>query len=166
MLKPLISALEEIVAIQEKLVETSVRKKDVLMDRDIEQLAQLIQEESKLVRQMGKLEEERMFQVKEYLGRRGIVTEEMTLSQLLSIVPNKEDKEAIQALAEELQDSIKNLQQHNELNSKLIQDSLDDINHSLEMMTDHSAEGINYQRPAGSVKGSTSSGRSFFDTKA
>jgi flagellar biosynthesis/type III secretory pathway chaperone len=166
MLKPLISTLEELIAIQEQLVEISQKKKDILIDGDIEKLSQLIAEESKLVRKMGKLEEERVFQVKEYLGRQGITSDEVTLSQLLSIIPSKEGKETIQSLADKLQKTIGQLQQHNDLNSKLIQDSLDYINHSLEMMTDNSGEGMNYQRPAGSVKKNPSTGRSFFDTKA
>lgn len=166
MLKPLINTLEELIAIQEQLVEVSLKKREILIDGEIEPLSQLIAEESKLVRKMGKLEEERMFQVKEYLRRQGITADEMTVSQLLSIIPSKEGKEAIQSLADKLQKTIGQLQQHNDLNSKLIQDSLDYINHSLEMMTDNSGEGINYQRPAGSVKKNPSTGRSFFDTKA
>lgn len=166
MLKPLINTLEELIAIQEQLVEVSLKKKDILINGEIEPLSQLIAEESKIVRKMGKLEEERMFQVKEYLKHQGVTAGEMTLSQLLSSIPSKEGKEAIQSLADKLQKNIGQLQQHNDLNSKLIQDSLDHINHSLEMMTDNSGAGINYQRPAGSIKKTPSTGRSFFDTKA
>jgi flagellar biosynthesis/type III secretory pathway chaperone len=166
MLKPLINTLEELIAIQEQLVKVSLKKKDIVIANDIEQLSQQMAEESKLVRKMGKLEEERMFQVKDYVRRQGITADEMTLSQLLSIIPSKEGKEEIQSLADKLQKTMAQLQQHNDLNSKLIQDSLDYINHSLEMMTDNSGEGINYQRPAGSAKKNPSTGRSFFDTKA
>jgi flagellar biosynthesis/type III secretory pathway chaperone len=166
MLKPLISTFEEIVSIQEQLVNVSDRKKDILVAGNIDSLSKLIQEESKLVRKLGKLEEERIFQMKEYLGSRGIHTEELTLSQLLQIIPTKADQVQIQALAEKLQQTIKRLQEQNELNAKLIQDSLNYVNHSIDLMTDQSKETINYQRPVGNLKASSSSGRSFFDTKA
>lgn len=166
MLKPLISTFEEIVAIQEQLVNVSGRKRDFLVAGNIDSLSKLIQEESKLVRVLGKLEEERLFQMKEYLKSRGILTEELSLSQLLQIIPTKADQVQIQALAEKLQLTIQELQKHNELNTKLIQDSLNYVNNSIDLMTDQSKETINYQRPVGKGNANSSAGRSFFDTKA
>lgn len=160
------NAFEKIVAVQEQLVNLSQRKKDVLIQGNIDSLSKLIQEESKLVRLLGKLEEERISRMKEYLASKGIHTEELTLTQLLEIIPSKVDQIQIQELADKLQQSIQQLQQHNQLNSKLIQDSLNYVNDSIELMTDQSKEAINYQRPAGKLKTNSTSARSFFDTKA
>lgn len=166
MLKPLINACEEIVAVQEQLVNLSQRKRDILVQGNIDSLSKLIQEESKLVRLLGKLEEVRISRMKGYLESKGVLTEELTLSQLLQIIPEKADQTQIQELADKLQQTIQELQEHNELNAKLIQDSLNYINESIELMTDQSKETINYQRPAGNAKAKSTSARSFFDTKA
>lgn len=160
------STFEDIVAVQEQLVNLSQRKRDILVQGNIDSLSKLIQEESKLVRILGKMEEERIFQMKEYLKSRGILSEEFTLAQLLQIIPEKADQAEIQELADKLQKTIQQLQQHNELNAKLIQDSLKYVNDSIELMTDQSKETINYQRPAGNAKAQSTSARSFFDTKA
>lgn len=166
MLKPLINACEEIVVVQEQLVNLSQRKRDILVQGNIDSLSKLIQEESKLVRLLGKLEEVRISRMKGYLESKGVLTEELTLSQLLQIIPEKADQTQIQELADKLQQTIQELQEHNELNAKLIQDSLNYINESIELMTDQSKETINYQRPAGNAKAKSTSARSFFDTKA
>jgi flagellar biosynthesis/type III secretory pathway chaperone len=166
MLSPFINTLEELNAIHAQLVQAAERKKSILVQGDIDALSKLIQEESKLVRQLGKLEEERVFQMNQYLARRGIQAEEMTLTQFLSVIPSSVEREEVRALAEKLQSTISQLKENNELNSKLIQDSLSYVNHSIELLTD-SNDPMNYKSPAKNPNHSPSvPGRSFFDTKA
>jgi flagellar biosynthesis/type III secretory pathway chaperone len=166
MLSPFISTLEELITIHVQLVQTAERKKSILVQGDIDALSKLIQEESKLVRQLGKLEEERMFQMNQYLAGKGIQAEEMTLTQFLSVIPSSVEREEVRILAEKLQSAVSKLKENNELNGKLIQDSLNYVNHSIELLTD-SNDPMTYKSPTKKLNQPPSTpGRSFFDTKA
>lgn len=166
--RSLINTMKELVTIHEQLLEVTSRKKDVLIEGNIDALSKLIQEESKLVRSLGKLEEERMFQVKQFLDSKGLEAEGISLAQLLHLIPTTEDREALQKEAEKLQQTVEEIRKLNELNAKLIQDSLAYVNQTIELVTDTNSDQINYQSPIkGPGKTPTSTGgRSFFDTRA
>jgi len=164
--KSLIETMSELVSVHEQLLEITTKKKDILIEGNIDALSKLIPEESKLVRSLGKLEEERMFQIKQFLQAKGLEAEGFTLVQLLQLISDKADRDELNRQAIRLQELIQMLKTHNELNARLIADSLHYVNQSIELLTDTRPDQINYQAPSSGKTPVTSAGRSFFDTKA
>lgn len=163
---PLLHTLDELVGCHKQLLKNSELKKQSLIAGDIDTLSQLIKEEGKIVRQLGKLEEERLYQVQEYMKRQGLVGKEVTLSQLISFVPREEDKTRLRGTAKTLQQVVGELQKNNELNAKLIEEALNYVNHSIDLFT--AEDEVNYQDGSTLRKGTNDSmsNRSFFDSKA
>lgn len=164
-LNPLIQTLRELVEAHETLLALAERKRESLIADDLESLSLVVKEEGKLVKRLGKLEEERVFQLREYVHSLGLATEAVTLSQLIQLVPHSEEKSAIQQLADSLQEMVLEVKRKNELNTKLIQDALHFVNQSIDVITDPDDD-LTYQDALTEERGQTVTKRSFFDTKA
>lgn len=169
MLQLFIKTLEELNQIHNQLSKVSLEKREALIKGDIDQLSELVKQESQLVRKIGKLEEERSFQLQQYGSKQGIKTDNLNFQDLLQTIPNKEEREKIESLTGELQHILGQLREQNDLNMRLTEDSLAYINQSIEVMTHFEHENGNYQAPQNknkSGKGQSSDGQRFFDAKA
>ncbi|EGL83791.1 FlgN family protein [Caldalkalibacillus thermarum TA2.A1] len=167
-MRMLIATLEELIQAHEMMLDIAQKKQEVLVKGDVQQLSALLQEEGTWLKQVSKLEHERQFQVEDCLRRLGLKAEEdITLSRLLPLIPDKEERNQVEALATQLLEIIGRLQRQNELNMRLTQDALKAVNHSLEVLTQSEPE-LTYQKPEQNGKNHSSepSRRSFFDTKA
>lgn len=161
----LLATLTELAQTQQELLQCSLRKRDALVNRNIDELAKIIKEEATTVRKMGKLEEERHHQVEDYLKRLGVTADEITLQQLIQILPNQETKAKLQKQADELITTTNELKKLNELNTKLIEDSLAFVEQSIDLITNTEDQQITYGKP--NQKGDQKQGSyNFFDKKA
>lgn len=166
MLTPLVENLQSLIEVHQALVEMAERKKESVINDDLETLSSLVKEESKLVKEIERLEEERISLVKTYAESIGLKGDDITLSQLVSHIPNASDRDKIHHAATRLHQLITELKAKNELNNKLIEDALQYVNQSILLMTDPEDD-FTYQGTGASARhASLVTNRSFFDTKA
>ncbi len=159
MLDLLIHTLEEMIKIQKQLINCSERKKSVLIERKVEELNQIVQEEAKLVKQLGKLENERKQLTETTLQ------EHPSFRQFVETLPNDSTKRELSSLFETLQELTTDLQSKNKVNEQLLQDSMSFVQHMIDQVTHSKQRHFNYQSPLSPQPSQTSS-RGFFDTKA
>lgn len=168
MVELLIKTLEETYEAHKQLMELTTQKRTVLIEGNVEQLSQIVHQESQLIKHIGKLEEERLFQVKELLQRKGVSTDQpMTMQQIIQTLSTSEEKKQLEALFKDLSDLLGKMSEQNSLNMRLTQDSLNYVNQSLELYTETAKTNVNYEKPkqaGGKTKQQPRQG--FFDTKA
>lgn len=167
MVQSILKTIEKLNQLQEELIILSQKKRERLIQGNVEQLSELVQEEARIVKVLAEVEEEREEQVRTFLQKQQVSKHEITLSDLLGLLPDSSEKKQLQIELEKLQKRVGELQEANHLNTKLITDSLHFIQYSLDVLTDPSTEEVNYQSPVGSkMQGTQAERRSFFDTKA
>lgn len=163
----LIQSLEALLDCHNQLLELARQKQDVLIKGDVQTLSTLTKEESRLVRKMGKLENERQACAQELASRHGLQDgEDITLDRLLDHLPAGEEKDRVLELARHLRDVIQSLKAQNELNMRLTQDALAMVDYSLELLTGRD-EDVIYRKPTEQGHPSAQkAARGFFDAKA
>ncbi|MNC05504.1 FlgN protein [compost metagenome] len=164
-------ALTRLFEILERLDETHLQmldlaavKKQTIMDNKVDGLIDIMNRESKLVKLIGQLEEQRAEAVFIFLQGVGIRSNlNLNLSELSRLVFDPEDKSRLQQVQQKLSDTLQRLKQANELNQKLIEQSLTFIDYSLDLLVGRPNQEFTYHHPAD--KGYTSARPGLFDTR-
>lgn len=160
-----ISCLEELDQLHTSLLELAHEKKAVIIANDIPRLNQLVNKEGQLVRQLGDVEAKRMETVNQFMVARCYrPNPKVTISDLVQLLFKAEEKRALMAIQTKLAEATVLLQAANELNQKLIQQSLDYLDYSIDLLIspDDSQEST-YHRPTGTYQTHQRSG--FFDAR-
>ena len=161
MLKSVVTTLNELINIQKQLLEYAEKKKAILIERKIDELNQLVKEEAKLVKQLEHLENERAQLVESVLQQQP----SLSFYQYVEQIPDNLTRTNLQFQLKTLQQLMVELQAKNQLNEKLLIDSMSFVHHMIEQVTKSKQQSFNYQSPLGQQKSQTNS-RGFFDTKA
>lgn len=161
MLNLVVNTLDELISIQKQLIRYAERKQTVLIERKVDELTELVKEETKLVKQLGQLEDERQQLVadvlKEHPG--------LTFSQFAEQIPDEDVKQELYSQLKTLQMLLTELQAKNKTNEKILEDSVSFVQHMITQVTKSKQQHFNYQSPASQQKPQTSN-QGFFDTRA
>ncbi|MBB5179317.1 flagellar biosynthesis/type III secretory pathway chaperone [Planomicrobium koreense] len=161
MLNRLGVALEELIEIQKQLIDYAEQKRVVLIERRVDELNVLVKDEAKLVKQLNVIEAERervAIQLMEQYGAD-------SFSGLVDGLPDELMKRKLQTQVKTLQGLLVELQAKNQINERLLLDSMHFVQHMIDQVTKTKQQHFNYQSPIGNQKPQTSS-QGFFDTKA
>ena len=159
----LIATLEKLYKLHKSLFDLSVNKTDVIKKGDMTELDRVLKDEQKHLAAINTVEAERQRESSHYLQSRGVpVTEAPTISQCIEH-SSYEEREALAQWQQKLVMIIEELRGRNELNQKLVYQSLQFVNMNLSMMQPQPDQST-YSRPNGEKKSPAS--RSIFDSKA
>ncbi|PWA12628.1 hypothetical protein DCC39_05245 [Pueribacillus theae] len=158
----IIQSLAMLLKIQQQLNDLTIEKTEFLKQNEIKKLEELLKAEEKQIKLLGKADENRQKAVEDFLNRKGIVIEDVTLSSLYPFM-EENDREIIRKLHAKLSEEIIKMKEQNELNQQLTKQSLQFVNASLEMLSPEPEE-VTYKHPEN--KKTDGSHRSFFDSKA
>lgn len=158
----LIDVLNKETAMYEGILKLSKNKTDVIVEGKVTELEGITRLEQTLILQMGKLEEEREKLVDQMAAQLNRKASDITLTGLGELLP-KEQSGRLKACHEKLPKLLKELGETNVLNSKLIKNSLDYIDFSVNILTSVGATGNNYSYSGQSSDSSKK--RNFFDMK-
>lgn len=161
MLQTIVTTLDELIVIQKQLIDFAEQKRAILIDRNISELNLLVKQEAKLIKQLGKVDQERERLVTAALAN----FPGLTFSQFIDQLTDELMKQELKSCIEALQEVITELQAKNRVNERLLQDSMSFVQHMIEQVTKSNSPNFNYQSPIAQQKSQTSS-RGFFDTKA
>ena len=157
----LITTLEELIIILNQLINLAQKKKVVLIERKVDELNQLGQEEAKIVKQLNQVDQEREQLVESALQNHP----SLRFSQFVEQLPDDLTRKNLQSKLKILQQLMTELHDINKVNERLIEDSVNFVQHMIQHITKSKQQNFNYQSPIGQQKTQTSN-RGFFDTKA
>jgi flagellar biosynthesis/type III secretory pathway chaperone len=149
MINQLLDTMNEQAERYGELLGLSVEKREAVVKNDIEHLQKITNLENIIVSQNQKLERKRLEIVKdiaEVLNKKG---EELTLAALVDLLKDQNEKNALVEVGSRIRDIMNELSEINALNASLIQNALEYIDYSLNVMK----TSINQNPATYSVKG-------------
>lgn len=159
--------LERLIGLHRELARIAEEKKQVLIQGDMERLTRVLQTESQVYKQASAAEESRQRETASFLAAKGVrqtgKSGEWTVSDLIKLVFNAEEKRRLMKLQTELLGVIRELQEANELNRQLVEQSLAFVNNTLDFITESRQQEITYSHPGKQQAGTR---KGFFDQKA
>lgn len=139
----LIDVLQQENAVYEDILKISKNKTNIIVEGKVKELESIVKIEQSLVLQMAKLEDKRESLVGRLSQELNIKPEDITISGLVKYLQDA-DSRKLKWVQDKLGNTLGELKESNELNSKLIKNSLDYINFSVNILSDASSGSNNY----------------------
>lgn len=139
----LIPVMGDQLAAYKELLDIAEKKTDILIKGDVKLLGEITELEQSLILKMGKLEEERFGIVLNLAKEYNKDAEDIKPDLIKGLLP-REDSEAFSKIYEELKEVLKQVGERNKTNGKLIQQVLEYINFSIDLLTDVGETKTNY----------------------
>jgi flagellar biosynthesis/type III secretory pathway chaperone len=130
------------------LLDLASLKKQALIDNDIEQLMAITNKEGRFVKQISDLERQRILAMGSYMVEQGLRPNPyMTVADLVKLLYKIDEKKALTGLQVKLLDLIEQFKQANQLNRQLLEQSMDFVNYSLDVLVGPSEDDMVYHNP-------------------
>ncbi|OZU88801.1 flagellar protein FlgN [Virgibacillus indicus] len=159
----IIKSLEKLVNLHMELLEISLEKTKIVKDGSIDNLQAVLLKERKTVRAVEQAEAKRQTEVEEWFARKRLPTGDATITNMLELVTEEQEKTTLGKITIKLTETITKLKQQEQLNHALINQSMQFVQLSLDMMNP-SIKNMNYGNKKGSEPETNK--RSVFDSKA
>lgn len=159
------STLTKLERMHKSLLELAIKKTEIITVGDIEALDQMLKDEQAHVAAIDKLEQQRQKQVTDYLEAKGLAsTDKATVADVIEAAEQQTEKDTLLAVRNRLLQMINDLKNQNDLNQKLVFQSLQFVNFTLDALQPR-PEQINYS--GNEVRGTnTVAKKSYFDSQA
>ncbi|MCX8129901.1 MAG: flagellar protein FlgN [Clostridia bacterium] len=161
LLGELINVLEQENRVYDSILKISQSKTNIIVEGKVSELENIVKLEQSLVLQMGRLEDMREKLVEKLSVLLNLKPSEITVSELMKHIKSDE-AQRLKACQDTLAGTVKELKNTNELNSKLIKNSLDFINFSINLISTTDAGSNNYGNTGQVNDGKR---KNFFDMK-
>lgn len=161
----LIDVLNQLDDVHQTMLTSGQAKKEVIMKDDIESLIQIMNQESRVMKRIAALEEERVDACQAFLQEKGIKSAlNLTITELARLVFDPEEKASLLEAQAMLSMTLEKLKSVNDLNQMLLAQSLTFIDFSLALLGGEPASEATYQHP--SDKSGTGPITGLFDARA
>lgn len=147
----------------EQLLTLSKDKTEAIKDSDNEKLVNHLTKERQVLQKIEQLERVREQLVDQHFTQLNIKTEDKTITELLKTIQDKNDKQILEESVAKLIQIIVSIRENEQLNSELLQQSMQFVQLSLEMIQPQ-AQSISYGNQA--ERKDSGQKRSVFDSKA
>ncbi len=162
-LTPVLAVIKQMVTAYQELLQIQEQKRDLLVAGDVESLPALQQAELKMLSAVQRLEKERLTALQEVFGAQASA-ESWTLQKLQSVA-SPVQRLQIRAAGEALQEAVRQVQALHDLNKRLIGQSLQYVQYTLDLLTGEPGELVPTYSRQDVAPGGTGSARSMFDSK-
>ncbi len=161
----IIEILEKLEKMHKSLLELALKKTEVVKKGDMVELDQILKNEQSHVAAIETLEKQRQLLVTDYLKSKGIDFSDIpTVADVIEAANTENEREQLEQVRNRLVQVVGELKSQNELNQKLVYQSLQFVNMTLDMVRPR-PEQINYSGKE--VKGqNVVQKKSFFDSQA
>lgn len=160
-IKTINESLHALTVIHEELLKVSERKTDVIKEGSTDKLQAVLAEERKYIKILEQAEQKRQKAVEEWYTDKRLPRENMTITNMLEILTDEQEQQELEHMTIKLTKAITQLKQQEQLNQSLIQQSMQFVQLSLDMLNP-TIQSMNY----GKTQESGGSKRSVFDSKA
>lgn len=157
--RELIETLESMLQLYKALNGIALSKKDQLIQSRIDELTASVAQESRLIKQIAELEpiaRSAAVKLQRELGLRPKL--KITLTELGKMVFHSNDKLQLARLQEELAAVTDQLRNSNEFNQRLLRQSMEYVDFSLDVMYGAPDEEVTYKKPTLQPQGQKRSG--------
>lgn len=154
-------SLQTLIKVHVELYEFSKQKTEIIKEGSVENFQKILVEERKYAKRLLQAEEQRQEKVEKWYMDHQLPLENMTITNMLEIISNEQDQFELEQLTIKLTNAITQLKQQEQLNYDLIQQSMQFVQLSLDMLSP-TINNMNY----GKSHGSEAPKRSVFDSKA
>ncbi|OEH86724.1 hypothetical protein BHU72_00150 [Desulfuribacillus stibiiarsenatis] len=155
--------LRDQLAHHEKLLSLSQEKKTILISGSLADLEKIVKEEHKLIQDVRYMEKDRHAMVLQLAESLKISPDDITISFLTNVVQDEVVKQRLGKIKSDLEEVVQELAKINELNAKLLQQSLDYIQTTIEAITEDPDQDLTYSKPV--ANSSLKKGKSVFDAR-
>lgn len=157
-MKRMIEILKKELEIYQEMLKISENKTDIIVKDKVDELQEMTNCEEEFVKQFIAIEKERIQIVKNFASENGFGEKILKVTEICEYFP--EDKDELMRLRYEILDVIEKIKVKNELNGKLLKNSLEYINFSVGLATGTSSGNGVYGQTGNAVKGEA---KKFFD---
>jgi transcriptional regulator of heat shock response len=140
--------LESLLTEHEALLDLAEQKKQVLVHGPMNIFSSLVTKEMQRVNRIKNLENERQQLLGESLKTMGIQDTDHSMWEWIQLLKDVVERQTFTQLREQLRNTLVTLKQMNELNQKLIQQSLDYVNYSMGLYMGTREKEYFYQKPS------------------
>ncbi|MDP4098602.1 flagellar protein FlgN [Paenibacillus sp. P96] len=157
-LDKLIAVLEQLEQSHSEMLDLSQWKRQAIVNNEVDELIKILNKESRFMKQLESLEKARMDSVHEFLQERGIKSLlNLSITELSRLVFDHDDKQRLFDIQQKLSSTLQELKRLNELNQKLIEQSIMFLDLSMEMFSMRPEQEATYKHPsqAGGAVGRT-----------
>lgn len=155
------TSLQELAVIHKELLKVSKRKTDIIKEGSTEKIQAILVEERKYIKVLEQAEQKRQIEVEKWYSNRQRPLEEMTITNMLELLTDEQEKLELEEKTIQLTEAITELKHQEQLNQALIQQSMQFVQLSLDMLNP-TIQSMNY----GKSQDTEGSKRSVFDSKA
>ncbi|MBK3494824.1 flagellar protein FlgN [Viridibacillus sp. YIM B01967] len=161
----ILSIMDRLEKMHKSLLKLAYNKTEFIKTGDMDGLNQLLKDEQSHVAAITQLELQRQQKVTDYLEAKGIAhAEHATVAQVMEVANNPEEHFKLDEARKKLLLAIETLKHQNELNQKIIFQSLQFVNLTLDMLRPRPDQ-INYS--SNNARGSNNSKENtYFDSQA
>lgn len=131
----ILHVLEKEKTIYEELLTLSQEKKNVIIAGKIQELDNFLKVEGNIILEISKLEDEREIAAEALAKQLGCSREELTISYVCDTVKDERCSK-LREVANSIGETLSRLKEINDQNGKLIEQSLEYINFSMNLMAD------------------------------
>lgn len=131
----ILSALEVEKTIYEKLLSLSLDKKDLIIEGKVNELDHIVQMEGNMILEISKLEDEREAAVLELAKDLKLSRENLTITYICEVIKDNRCTQ-LREVAKSIAEILSQFKEVNDINGKLIKQSLEYINFSINLITD------------------------------
>lgn len=164
-IQQLIDSLKKLNEVHQNMLASGEAKRKAIVVNDIESLIGIMNQESRIIKQIATLEERRLAACQEFLQEKGIKSLlNLNISELIRLVFDPDEKAAMKEAQAALSWTLQELKRLNDLNQKLIEQSLSYISYSIEIMGVSPEQESTYKPPAD--KHVAYKGAGYFDARA
>lgn len=154
-IQQLIAQLEEMNEQHLSMLELGERKKQAIIQDEVEELMRIVSQEQKFVEMIQTQELKRQDIVQIFLRDKGIKSKlQLTITELSRLVFNPDEKHQLLAAQAKLTKTLQALKTMNQLNQDLIQRSLRYIDYSINLLLPEEQDVV-YQNPMKAQYGNT-----------
>ncbi len=163
----IVATLEKLEKMHKSLLELANKKTEFIKSNDMEQVDVLLKNEQAHVAAIDTLEQQRQVMVTDYLRAKGIAfTGTPTVAELIEAAEPQEAKE-LQDVRSRLLQVVTELKVQNDLNQKLVLQSLQFVNLTLDMLRPQPEQAGTFNYSGAEVRGKTNIGKkSYYDSQA
>lgn len=166
-IQSIISILDKLEKMHKSLLEHAYKKTEYVKKGDMQELDNMLKLEQSHVAAIETLEQQRQKMVTDYFRAKGIAHSDVpTVADVVEAAQSEEERNQLQAVRDRLMNTIEELKRQNDLNQKLVFQSLQFVNMSLDLMRPRpEAQTMNYSSKE--VRGTNNAAKkAFFDSQA
>lgn len=164
-IQKLIDSLIQLDEAHQAMLTWAKSKQAAIMKNEVDTLIQIMNQESRILKQITALEEQRITACQSFLQDKGIKSSlNLTITEMTRLVFDPEEKAALLKAQSTLSATLEDLKQVNDMNQKLMEQSLAFIDYSLELLGGGTDQEATYQHPGDKNAGGVRTG--LFDARA